>query len=765
MLKNRIKVLEINLKTAEDELAHYRQRSSPQAQAAESPGASLVNGSPSGEVSPDHDSEERSESPTSDSELDQLCGATQQLVLQDNDLQVFGPTSVYRLSPNVPAPQRSPKIADRYRFDYGRILDDRWRRYLPTEVPLDRADHDFLLDLCFKFFTSWCMRVVPELFLRDMYLYLSVAETELPPKTPHYSPMLHNALLALSLAFSDKPHLKDINTRRMFANQAKQDIEKECDRPSISVVHGLSLIGSFHSTQGEQTLGYMYFGMSARMSQALGLCVDCSSWVKCGLLSEDDMLARNWAYWTTFSQDVCWSLHVGREFCMQQPTDRTRIPVPFVDSEFDQIQYLCPEPFKVPAQPSLLSSTFAASVDLLKIARKIHDTVNGMGMRHTRYETQLKSISEIDLQLNAWKDALPKELDLTHSNRITALPHRLMMHLAYWWCFILLHRPFYRRPRPVHGQFVQDLDHAKLCNAAANEVMKILETWSSLYSLRYAPITVIQVAYSAGTVYILSSVQAMSRPRLAEVALSNSVNKAEMCIQYLRECGKSWECGNQVADILQGLLQKQLRARLEMRAAERPRLLVDVPAAQTQTESQQLRTTSHSPPQANSQAYTISPTAGSPSSHIPSPSSVPLTSPHGSSFDAHSLQYLMSGYSPTSPSTSSIPSGAALSPIDQALFQHMPSTSTPSASGSNEMTAWSQLDFGGIPDMGMGMLNGESFPQQPYTTFTSGGLNGMDLSFGDLTAFERHNGSGLEMSADDVAFLQDFMKQQHWNTR
>ncbi|EPQ54782.1 hypothetical protein GLOTRDRAFT_77517, partial [Gloeophyllum trabeum ATCC 11539] len=499
------------------------------------------------------------------------------------------------------------------------------------------------------------MRVVPELFLRDMYVFLSVSETEPPPKTAHYSPMLHNALLALALAFSDKPHLRDVETRRRFAAQAKKDIETECERPNISVVHALSLIGSFHSTQGEQTLGYMYFGMSSRMSQALGLSIDCSPWVKCGVITDDDMLARNWAYWTTFSQDVCWSLHVGREFCVPEPSDKQKIPVPFVDSEFDQITYMCPEPFfNVPAQPSLLSSTFAASCDLLKIARRIMEIVNGLTNR-TRYETQLKLISEIDLQLNGWKDALPKDLDLTHSNRITALPHRLMMHLAYWWCFILLHRPFYRRPRPVHGTAVQDLDHVKLCNAAANEVMKILETWSTLYSLRYAPITVIQVAYSAGTVYTLSSVQAMARPRLAEVALATAVGKAELCISYLRETGRSWECGNQVADILQGLLQKQLRARLEMRAVDRPRLLVQTQIAHSQPHSH-----SHSHPHSHDQSQPD--TRSPPVAHRPpeldyshpsmsSGAGSSLSSPTSLSDPTNTMQYLLSHFGSDNSST------------------------------------------------------------------------------------------------------------------
>jgi hypothetical protein len=61
--------------------------------------------------------------------------------------------------------------------------------------------------------------------------------------------------------------------------------------------------------------------MSGRMSQArkyensryeviiidiwiVGLGVDCSPWVKSGLITRDEMLDRNWAHWTTFS-NVC----------------------------------------------------------------------------------------------------------------------------------------------------------------------------------------------------------------------------------------------------------------------------------------------------------------------------------------------------------------------------------------------------------------------------------------------------------------------------
>jgi hypothetical protein len=63
-------------------------------------------------------------------------------------------------------------------------------------------------------------------------------------------------------------------------------------------------------------------GMSARIGQArevsvsascvghakqlsVGLNIDCSVWVKSGVISEHDMIDRNWAHWTTFIQ-VCY---------------------------------------------------------------------------------------------------------------------------------------------------------------------------------------------------------------------------------------------------------------------------------------------------------------------------------------------------------------------------------------------------------------------------------------------------------------------------
>jgi hypothetical protein len=74
--------------------------------------------------------------------------------------------------------------------------------------------------------------------------------------------MLHNSLVALALAFLDEPELRDLKARQYFANTAKSFLEAECEKPNLSVVHALSILASFHSSQGDQTLGYLYFGTS-----------------------------------------------------------------------------------------------------------------------------------------------------------------------------------------------------------------------------------------------------------------------------------------------------------------------------------------------------------------------------------------------------------------------------------------------------------------------------------------------------------------------
>lgn len=192
------------------------------------------------------------------------------------------------------------------------------------------------------------------------------------------------------------------------------------------------------------------------------------------------------------------------------------------------------------------------------------DVLKGL---NNRTEVNHTLISRIDVQLNTWKDRVRPEVDITPSTRATALPHRIMLLLAYWWLHILLHRPFYR-PSRARNQNDNVIDHAKLCNRAAENIMELIDTYRKLYSLRFVPVTFVQIIFSAGTVSLLSAVHATSGLRLAPRSLADSLSQAELCIQYLGETGQSWNCSNNIGEILGNLLREQLQPRLEMRSLE-----------------------------------------------------------------------------------------------------------------------------------------------------------------------------------------------------
>lgn len=124
-----------------------------------------------------------------------------------------------------------------------------------------------LLALLFHFNTTWFIRAVPSLFLRDMYRALSIPRHDMPPRTAHYSPMLHNALLSIAVCYSDDPKIQDPRIREMFATEAGRLWQIEAAKPNIAVVQALAMLSSYHSSHLNPTVGHVYFAMSARLSQ------------------------------------------------------------------------------------------------------------------------------------------------------------------------------------------------------------------------------------------------------------------------------------------------------------------------------------------------------------------------------------------------------------------------------------------------------------------------------------------------------------------
>lgn len=200
----------------------------------------------------------------------------------DKGLSVSSPLNKSRHDTAIAASEPPYKLCDTIdEANSSSANEYEWYRYLPGDTisVLSRLEHDRALVRFFSFFSNWQIRVIPHLFLRDMgcatrttshadssadasvkYQWAGASRESKPShrgkkiKTlHHYSPLTHNSILSVALAYSDSEDLRSRRVREKFAQHAKRFVELECGTPTICTVQGLAILSSFHSGFGEQS--------------------------------------------------------------------------------------------------------------------------------------------------------------------------------------------------------------------------------------------------------------------------------------------------------------------------------------------------------------------------------------------------------------------------------------------------------------------------------------------------------------------------------
>lgn len=79
-----------------------------------------------------------------------------------------------------------------------------------------------------------------------------------------------------------------------------------------------------------------------------------------------------------------------------------------------------------------------------------------------------------------------------------------------------------------------------------------------------------QVTFSAGTVFLLSAVRALSGPRVAEKRLSDSLTQADVCLKCLGKMAKSYESSQVIKEILENMARVWVAPRISSRFKDIP---------------------------------------------------------------------------------------------------------------------------------------------------------------------------------------------------
>ncbi|BEI80510.1 hypothetical protein CcaverHIS002_0110390 [Cutaneotrichosporon cavernicola] len=456
-------------------------------------------------------------------------------VLHDDDgtLRFFGPTSAFhRAKPSHP-PSREPF--------HTRGEDMKWARFLP-DIYLTRDAHDTAVDRFFRYFSAFGQRVTPHLFYRDMELALDLAEADIPVAAPNYSPLLHNVILCLGLAYADEGYLRAVTTRRAFHEEANRRLDAEIGNPSLATVQGLALRSSFSSTEGDYSVGWINNGLATRMCYALGLHVDTTPLVERGKLLAEQNTQRCVTYWTCYVQEEMWAIYMGRTPLMSQWHS---VPYPTVDTVTDNWEWTWPDS-RAPPQKMYLSTCFVYTTALMRIATEITTTIyTGRYQKSDLvHDGTVKRFSD---QLTAWLQSLPPPLQLSGNGTDLTLPHVVLLHLGCSWIAILLFQPFSQVANK------EDVDFGKYamtrCHRAALKVHRLAQLYRAQHKLKFVPPTIAQTVYTAGTSFLLAAAQAADKEHAA-AALAHCNEMLAM----LREISETWHAAAQKALILEELV-------------------------------------------------------------------------------------------------------------------------------------------------------------------------------------------------------------------
>ncbi len=286
-----------------------------------------------------------------------------------------------------------------------------------TRVTADATLITHLINMYFNYHYAYFTTLSKKLFWRD---FLKGREGLESSSTPHCSPLLVNAMLALGCHFTDVPGAYatpgDSRTKGdHFFAEAKRLIlvNDEFARPRLVTVQALALMSVREAGCARESKGWVYSGMSFRMAQDLGLNLEIAGTTR-KRMSDEEIDARKMTYWGCFVFDKCWSNYMGRLPQLPRngsnvakfdvfPEEDAAIWSPLTDKGYDETYE---QPWRTRAAALQLSSLSEISSELLIFFYHPNHIGRSRGK-----SAELKKLSELHQRLEEWRKQLPIEFE------------------------------------------------------------------------------------------------------------------------------------------------------------------------------------------------------------------------------------------------------------------------------------------------------------------------------------------------------------------
>ena len=308
------------------------------------------------------------------------------------------------------------------------------------------------------------------------------------------------------------------------------------------------LICAFLHGSAVPHLTWLISGHGLRSAQEIGIHVR-------SILLHADPVERalySRAFWCLYHIDRLNCASIGRSVAIQDTDFDADYPVA-VDDEF-WVTGDRERDFKQPVEAGV--PKIAAFIHTLKLdhiigaALRTIYAINKLPEHRADPAGQRAMVLELDSALNLWADAVPDGLrwDPSRANQ-QMFEHTAMLYCHYYYCRILVHRPFI--PTPKHPETI-GLPSLAICSNASRSICNILDTvlrrgrQFGVLPGRALNVNYMVPAWISAVILLIGLYSGKQQPQERERALAD----IKRCIAAMKEMELTWRQAGKLTDFM-----------------------------------------------------------------------------------------------------------------------------------------------------------------------------------------------------------------------
>ncbi|KAF7539671.1 hypothetical protein G7054_g2009 [Neopestalotiopsis clavispora] len=375
----------------------------------------------------------------------------------------------------------------------------------PGQFPYSAHD-DMCQTLMAQFFRSqypYNMCVYREFFLRDYDIGVG----------RYYSEVLLYAICATGALASADPSMLAMS--EIFASQAEFLVYTSLDKPDLTLLQAMILLGYRFIGHGKASKGWLFCGMAFRLAHEMGLHLDPNNWGQSEPVLDRDREISRRVYWSAFNADKQVSLYFGRPPALypHESDVRNTIRIPYPDDWQGLLEtYIAKNTSATAFEDGIaLSGSFIYRTELYKIIHTMITDLFENRRQNADSAVMAATAQRIHVSLHKWLATLPSKLywnqwssGQVHPfvlhlqlSSLTLPPfppnHSMLFHTA----MIILHRP----PRHLFSKpGIAESEDVDICYESLQALLRLMKTYARFYQFSALPLDFVHtLSVTAGT--------------------------------------------------------------------------------------------------------------------------------------------------------------------------------------------------------------------------------------------------------------------------